>query len=57
MSPNTIAAQILTDPSGSYWLKDAVRSAIDRDPVDALNDAEALVLALRDHLQTVQGGH
>lgn len=38
----------LTDPSTSYWLRDALRSSIRRDPVDALKDAEQLVHLLRD---------
>jgi hypothetical protein len=33
----------LADPSTSYWLRDALKTAIKRDPVDALNDAEKLV--------------
>ena len=40
------AAQILTDPSASFWMKAALRSALDRDPVDAANDAEVLAKAL-----------
>ena len=32
--------QVLGDPAASFWLKDALRSALDRDPVDAANDAE-----------------
>lgn len=38
---------ILSDPSASYWLKDTLRSAITRDPVDAANDAETLAQVLR----------
>ncbi len=34
--------QVLADPAASSWLKDALRSAMDRDPVDAANDAEVL---------------
>jgi hypothetical protein len=33
---------ILNDPCASYWLKDALRSALRRDIVDAANDAEFL---------------
>lgn len=29
----------LNDPATSYWLKDAIRSALKRDSVDAINDA------------------
>lgn len=35
--------QVLSEPGTSYWLRDALRSAMVRDPVDAARDA--LVLA------------
>ncbi len=44
---------ILDDPAASFWLKNALRSALDRDPVDALNDAELLVVALKERLDFV----
>lgn len=44
---------ILDDPAASFWLKNALRSALDRDPVDALNDAELLVVALKERLNFV----
>jgi hypothetical protein len=34
---------VLADFSASDWLKGAVRSSLERDPVDALNDTEALL--------------
>jgi hypothetical protein len=40
----------LADPSTTYWLRDALKSALPRDPVDALRDAEALVDLLKDRL-------
>lgn len=42
-------SSVLGHPSTSYWLKDALSRALDRDPVDAVNDAEALheLLVLR----------
>lgn len=55
LNPNSIAAGILHDPAASYYLKDALTKALDRDPVDALNDAEALTLALKDRLQSITG--
>lgn len=33
---------VLADPSMSYWLKDALRASLSRDPVDAARDAELL---------------
>ena len=34
--------EVLADPSTTHWLRQALTSAIPRDPVDALNDAEYL---------------
>ena len=45
---------ILVDVSASDWVKDALRSALKRDPVDALNDAETLVKTLRENLDDMQ---
>ncbi len=44
---------ILNDPAASYWLKDALGSALKRDPVDAANDADNLAAALRLHCKQV----
>jgi hypothetical protein len=42
--PSTV--QVLGDPAASLWLKDSLRSALRRDPVDAANDAEVLARLL-----------
>lgn len=55
LNPNSLAAAVLADPSTSYALKDAVRAFIERDPVDALNDAETLRAVTKDHLSHVTG--
>lgn len=34
--------EVLSNPCASYWLKDALRSAMRRDPVDAAGDAGLL---------------
>jgi hypothetical protein len=47
MSNPTIKS-VLADPGASNWLKDALRSAITRDPVDAANDASFLKNILED---------
>ena len=47
---------ILDDPAASYWLKNAVNTALDRDPVDAVNDAEVLLEVLKRHLNAVFQG-
>jgi hypothetical protein len=43
-------AEISADRSCSYWLRDSVLSAIERDPVDAVRDAEILLEILQAHL-------
>ena len=47
------ADEILADPAASHWLKEALKSALERDPVDALNDALALAGVLEDRLRAV----
>jgi hypothetical protein len=37
---------VLSDPAASWWLKNGLRSALERDPVDAANDAEMLARLL-----------
>ena len=41
-APISLVDEILHDPAASKWLKDALRSALERDPVDVLNDAMKL---------------
>jgi hypothetical protein len=38
--------EILEDPGISSWLKDAIKTAYERDPVDALHDARRLLRML-----------
>jgi hypothetical protein len=38
--------EILADPGISYWLKDAIKTAYERDPVDAMHDAHRLLKIL-----------
>ena len=45
--------QVLRDPTASFWLKDALRSALARDPVDAANDAEVLARLLDRHCRSI----
>jgi hypothetical protein len=40
--------EILADPTVSRWLKDALRAAYERDPVDAMHDARCLLKLLGD---------
>ena len=46
---------ILQDPAVSDWLKVALTEAIERDPVDALNDALLLAQALDNRLREALG--
>jgi hypothetical protein len=54
----TTVEQILADPCCSRWLKDALRAALARDPIDAAGDAEVLaeVLAGRADALLLVGG-
>jgi hypothetical protein len=46
--------EILADPGLSNWLKDAIKAAYERDPVDALNDVQRLLKMLGErYAQTV----
>jgi hypothetical protein len=47
------AEEILSDPSASDWLKGALRGALERDPVDGLNDALLLAATLEARLRAV----
>lgn len=47
------AGTVLADPSASHWLKQSIESALQRDPVDALNDALVLTAVLDGHLRGV----
>lgn len=40
-------AWILAHPGTSAWLKDALRAARQRDPIEVLNELEILTLLLR----------
>ena len=45
------ADAVLADPSASHWLKQSIETALQRDPVDALNDALVLAAVLDGHLR------
>jgi len=53
VSPN--ATQVLDDRAASSWLRSALQSALERDPIDALNDALLLAAVLDVHLRTELG--
>lgn len=47
------AQAILADPSASRWLKAALQVSLERDPVDAVADAETLADVLERRLDRI----
>jgi 3'-phosphoadenosine 5'-phosphosulfate (PAPS) 3'-phosphatase len=45
--------QVLADRAASSWIKQCLRSALARDPVDAANDAEVLACLLDKRCQKI----
>jgi hypothetical protein len=45
--------QVLADAAASSWIKQSLRSALSRDPVDAANDAEVLACLLDNRCQKI----
>ena len=52
-----IIDDVLNDPTISDWLKWALRSALNRDPLDVTNDAEILFLILSQRLGELFAEH
>ena len=52
-----VVQEIVADPATSEWLRLALTDAMNRDPVDAANDAETLssVLTMRAELRLRNG--
>jgi hypothetical protein len=48
-----IIDDVLNDPTISDWLKWALRSALNRDPLDVTNDVEILHLILVQRLEAL----
>lgn len=49
------AESLVADPGTSFWLKSALAKALDRDPVDAANDAEILRAVLSARASSILG--
>lgn len=49
-------AELLVDPTGSVWLKLALRSALCRDPVDAAYDSQVLARLLARRCDDILSG-
>lgn len=45
--------KVIDSHAASYWLKAALKDALKRDPVDALNDAEYLVDLLNERFNLI----
>ena len=54
--PSKVIQEVLDDPAASNWLKDALRAALRRDPVDAANDSAFLAELLDTHAQAAVFG-
>ena len=52
-----ILEEILADQSVSCWLKDALRTSSERDPIDALLDARRLLKLLGDRYAQIVNGN
>ncbi len=53
MTIENIIDEVLNDPTTSDWLKWALRSALNRDILDATNDAEILFMILSARLNAI----
>lgn len=47
--------EVLSDPAASYWLKNALTSALSRDCIDAAADADLLSALLTEHAHKALG--
>lgn len=47
--------ELLSRPDVSFWLKKAIKDNENRDPLDALNDAELLLSVQRARVKVLQG--
>ena len=48
---------VMADPAASYWLKQALASALDRDAFDAERDALVLATLLTKRLDAIVARH
>lgn len=52
--PEISIAAVLNDRSASHWLKNAVKSSLERDPLDALQDAQLLAALMDIRLMSIE---
>lgn len=53
MAARSEIERVLSDPAVSFWLKEALGSALARDPVDAAIDAEVLFRLLDERCREI----
>jgi hypothetical protein len=51
-----LTKRVMADPSTHYWVKEQYIAALERDPVDALNNAKLLAAMLQDRLDAIKAG-
>ncbi|AIW22497.1 hypothetical protein F0267_28295 [Vibrio coralliilyticus] len=51
---NPLEGRVLADPACSFWIKKQLEATKQRDPIDALNDAELLVAILKQRLAATE---
>lgn len=51
------AEELLESMCTSNWLKESLKSALQRDPVDAARDAELLALVMSSRAETILALH
>lgn len=49
-----LSSLVSQDPATSFWLRDAIASLSDRDPVDAIRDIKVLDILFEKRLQEIQ---
>lgn len=54
MRIDTLEQELQYDPSASFWLKEQLEVTKGRDIVDAITDAELLVLVLKSRLESLE---
>jgi len=46
--------EVLENPATHFWLRAALKTALTKDPVDALHDAELLYLLLKERWEALR---
>ena len=54
MKSDSEAARIMSDPGTSTWLRNALRTALNSDPVEVVRDCEFLLNFLGRRLQEIE---